>query len=103
MRSTSHNVVQKINLRGGQWLLRSVWIHPLFIFLSTWLLTVALYELHLSLLLIYPSNLVIHVVAWIVVPYTLTILLYLGFHSWERPSPLSFRLDFRLQTVKLTK
>jgi oligosaccharide repeat unit polymerase len=42
-------------------------------------------------------------VAWIVVPYTLTILLYLGFHSWERPSPLSFRLDFRLQTVKLTK
>jgi oligosaccharide repeat unit polymerase len=84
-------------------LLRSVWIHPLFIFLSTWLLTVVLYELHLSLLLIYPSNLVIHVVVWIVVPYTLTVLLYLGFRSWERPSPLSFRLDSRLQTDKLTR
>jgi oligosaccharide repeat unit polymerase len=103
MGSQSHRGMDRPNVRDGQWMLRGAWIHPLFIFWAAWLATVALYDMHLSLLLIYPSDLVIHVVAWIVVPYTVTALAYLGLRSWEQPSPLSFRPDSGVRRAKLAR
>lgn len=83
-------------------LLRAVWIHPLVIFWSAWLITILLYDMHLSMLLIYPSSMVVRVVAWIVIPFTLTVLIYLSSRSWTRPSVLDFRIDTAFRAEKLT-
>jgi len=103
MRTKSQIAGQRVRATGSEWLQRDFWIHPLAIFWLAWLLTVVLYDLHLSLLLIYPSDLVVRVVAWIVVPYTLTILIYLGCRSWAPHQLLSFRLGSGWRTAKLKR
>lgn len=72
---------------------RYVWIHPLVVFWSVWAITVGLYQLHLSELLIFTSAQVMTVVAWIVIPFTLTTLIYLGCTSWNPLNVSAFSLD----------
>src|SRR5450631_1129341 len=66
---------------------RSMWISPLAIFWSVWLITVGLYDLHLSMVLIYPTGTVTGVVSWIVIPFSLSVLLYLGCSSPSARGP----------------
>jgi oligosaccharide repeat unit polymerase len=83
----------KITRLQTRWMPRCSWIHPLMVFWSVWAITVGLYEFHLSELLIFSSSQVITVVAWIVVPFTLTTLIYLGFRSWKPLNLSAFYLD----------
>ncbi|MGB2605341.1 MAG: O-antigen polymerase [Terracidiphilus sp.] len=57
------------------------------IFGSAWLMAAGLYALHLSLVLIYPTTAIIRVVSWIVVPFVLTVLMYLGGYPLFALSP----------------
>jgi oligosaccharide repeat unit polymerase len=82
--------------RTIQPLQRSIWIHPLMIFGFAWGLTVYLYDLHLSALLIYPTDLVLTVAAWVVIPFCFCVLIYLGL-SWDtRPRLVLERVQFVL-------
>lgn len=85
------------------WLPRGVWIHPLVIFWSVWTITVGLYELRLSELLVFSSGQLMSVVGWILVPFTLTTLVYLACSSWEPLNPASFRLDVETRVSHLWK
>ncbi len=86
-----------------RWMPRCGWIHPLVIFWLVWAITVGLYELHLSEMLIFSSSQVMTVVAWIVIPFTLTTLIYLGCRSWDSLNLSSFYLDTDFRVEKLTR
>lgn len=86
-----------------RWMPRCGWIHPLVIFWLVWAITVGLYELHLSELLIFSSSQVMMVVAWIVIPFTLTTLIYLGCSSWSSLNLSAFYLDTDFRIEKLTR
>ena len=73
------------------------------VFLSAWAITVALYELHLSELLIFSSSQVMTVVAWIVISFTLTTLIYLGCCSWSPLNMSAFYLDTDFQIERLSR
>lgn len=90
----------KITLKT-RWMPRCGWIHPLVIFWLVWAITVGLYELHLSELLIFSSSQVMTVVAWIVIPFTLTTLLCLGCCSWNPLNMSAFYLDTDFQIERL--
>lgn len=57
------------------------------IFASAWLITVFLYALHLSLLLLYPASLVIGIAGWIIIPFVLAVFLYQVWRSLAPPRP----------------
>lgn len=67
------------------------------------MVTVALYILHLSDVLIFSAGSVISVVAWIVIPFTLTALLYLGCFSWATVGLSAFRLDTEVRIALLKR
>lgn len=76
-RNTSSDGEQTVPSR----LRRSLWINPVVIFGCAWLLAACLYSLHLSLVLIYSTDDVIGVVAWIIVPFVLAVLGYFATSS----------------------
>lgn len=86
-----------------RWMPRRSWIHPLVVFWSVWAITVVLYEFHLSELLIFSTSQVIRVVAWIVIPFTLTTLLYLACSSWNPLNLSAFYLDADFRIEKLSR
>ncbi len=73
------------------------------IFWSAWLFTIVLYDLHLSQVLVFSSSLVVGVVAWIVIPFTLASLIYLGCCTWAPTNPLAFRLETESQIAQLAR
>jgi oligosaccharide repeat unit polymerase len=93
----------KITRLLSRWMPRCGWIHPLVIFWSVWAVTVGLYEMHFSELLIFSSSQVMTVVAWIVIPFTLTTLLYLAYRSWNPLNLSAFYLDTNFQIEKLRR
>jgi oligosaccharide repeat unit polymerase len=78
-------------------------VHPLVIFWCAWVSSVGLYVLHLSDVLIFSSGLVISVVAWIVIPFTLATLVYLACYSWAPSSLAAFRLDTEIAVARLKR
>ncbi|MFY9743677.1 MAG: O-antigen polymerase [Candidatus Sulfotelmatobacter sp.] len=93
----------KVSRLRGLRLPRRTLIHPLVIFWGAWIIAGVLYIVHLSDVLIFSGSIVIDVVAWIVIPFTLAALVYLGFYSWAPSSLSAFRLDTEFRVALLTR
>jgi oligosaccharide repeat unit polymerase len=93
----------EINRLQTRWMPRCGWIHPLVIFWAVWAITVGLYELHLSELLIFSSRQVMTVVLWIIIPFTLTSLIYLACRPWDPLNLSAFYLRTDFQVEKLSR
>jgi oligosaccharide repeat unit polymerase len=101
MQTTKSTILGKSE--NARRLLRSFWIHPLAVFGLTWGATAWLYDLHLSALLIYPTELVLRVVAWIVIPFSLTVLVYLGLSSDRQRSTIALGRQASVFGTKLDR
>lgn len=55
-------------------------LHPIILFVSVWVLSFALYAMHLSDLLTFSAGQVGRIVLWVIIPYVCTILLYQAFY-----------------------
>ena len=90
-----------MKIRGN----RDLWIHPLTLFISVWLLSLGLYALHLSHLLIVDVSVVKRIVAWILIPFIVTVV-WIGLVCWlapkRRPHPISpfQNSDAQLQRIE---
>lgn len=93
----------KISLRLHK---RSLLLHPLVVFSGVWLSVVSLYALHLSRLLLYPSNEVVTVAAFIWIPFFAVAAVYTSFHRITElayPSkPKAMHVDVNLLERRLT-
>lgn len=72
--STSAKVVVLRTPRG-----RSILLHPVSLFLFVWSLTVILYAMHLSRLLVFSTGQITRIASWILIPYLVAVVLYYWF------------------------
>ena len=63
---------------------RNLWLHPITLFATVWLLSLGLYAMHLSKLLIVDVSQVKRIVMWIVVPFVSTVV-YVSLVCWMAP------------------
>jgi len=63
---------------------RDLWLHPITLFASVWLLSLGLYAMHLSKLLVVDVSLVKRIVIWIVIPFVVTVI-YASLIYWMSP------------------